>query len=76
MGLGLAKIREGQLLVGRGDLETAVSLDPGNSMIRSYLGKAYYEEKRSDKASDQFARAKENNTSSRIAVSGVAIYFL
>ena len=46
LGLGLALIREGQLEAGRIELEIAASLDPGNSLIRSYLGKAYFEEKR------------------------------
>ena len=45
LGQGLAKIREGDLEEGRRDLEIAASLDPNNSLIRSYLGKAYYEEK-------------------------------
>ena len=37
-------IREGDLDAGRGELDIAVSLDPDNSLLRSYLGKAYYEE--------------------------------
>jgi hypothetical protein len=59
LGLGLAKIRQGKLQEGRGEIEIAVSLDPNNSLIRSYLGKAYYEEKRDKLARDQFATAKE-----------------
>ena len=74
LGLGLAKIREGGLpkwdpdfikivdkglLEGTKELEIAVSLDPGNSLIRSYLGKAYYEEARDKLAANQFAMAKE-----------------
>ena len=46
LGLGLAKIREGELAAGRSELEIAAGLDPQNSLIRSYLGKAYFEEKR------------------------------
>ena len=59
LGLGLAKIREGKLSEGRGEIEIAASLDPNNSLIRSYLGKAYYEEKRDKLAANQFAVAKD-----------------
>src|SRR5215510_5157876 len=38
LGLGLAKIREGRLYDGSRDIEVAASLDPNNSLIRSYLG--------------------------------------
>jgi Tfp pilus assembly protein PilF len=44
LGLGLSKIRDGQLVAGREELEVAVALDPSNSLLRSYVGKAYYEE--------------------------------
>ena len=46
LGLGLAKIRDGDLEEGGRELEIAASLDPSNAIVRSYLGKAYYEEKR------------------------------
>ncbi|HET6515237.1 MAG TPA: TonB-dependent receptor [Thermodesulfovibrionales bacterium] len=59
LGLGLARIRKGDLSDGRGDIEIAAGLDPDNSLIRSYLGKAYYEEKRDKVSSDQFTMAKE-----------------
>jgi Tfp pilus assembly protein PilF len=39
LGLGLAKIRGGDLKPGRAEIEIAASLDPNNSLIRSYLGK-------------------------------------
>jgi Flp pilus assembly protein TadD len=55
----LAKIRESGLESGREEIAIAVSLDPNNSLTRSYLGKAYYEEKRDPLARDQFAIAKE-----------------
>lgn len=61
LGLGLAKIRLGDLSAGRRDLEIAAVLDPNNAMIRSYLGKAYYEEKRSPLAQDQFELAKQRD---------------
>ena len=38
-------IRDGNLVEGREQLEIAVALDPTNSLLRSYVGKAYYEEK-------------------------------
>jgi Flp pilus assembly protein TadD len=61
LGMGLAKIREGDLETGRIELEIAASLDPGNSLIRSYLGKAYFEEKRYGLAGTQFDLAKERD---------------
>jgi len=74
LGLGLAKIRDGGwpkwepdfwkmvdkgILEGTRELEVAASLDPDNSLIRSYLGKAYYEETRDKLATDQFDMAKK-----------------
>ena len=44
--MGLAKIREGHLETGRIDIETRRQPGPWNSLIRSYLGKAYFEERR------------------------------
>ena len=61
LGMGLAKIREGHLEAGRIDIEIAASLDPANSLIRSYLGKAYFEEKRYSLAGTQFDLAKERD---------------
>ena len=40
-------------------MEVAASLDPNNSMIRSYLGKAYFEEKRDDMTEREYKNAKE-----------------
>lgn len=59
LGLGLAKIRDGELREGRSDLEIAASLDPNNALIRSYLGKAYFEERRNPLAAEQLALARE-----------------
>jgi tetratricopeptide (TPR) repeat protein len=58
LGLGLAKIREGGLYEGGRDLEIAASLDPNNSLVRSYLGKTYYEEKRIPLDEREYATAK------------------
>lgn len=59
LGLGLTKIRGGDLDAGSRDIEIAASLDPGNALVRSYLGKAYYEEKRSPLDQREFAMAKQ-----------------
>jgi tetratricopeptide (TPR) repeat protein len=62
LGLGLAKIRNGELAAGRSELEIAAGLDPQNSLIRSYLGKAYFEEKRDlDAAQYDIAKALDPN---------------
>ncbi len=58
LGIGLALIRDGALGDGRREIEIAATLSPANALIRSYLGKAYYEEKRNDLAADQFMLAK------------------
>ena len=58
LGHGLAQIRRGNLENGRSELETAVALNPENAIARSYLGKAYFDEKRDLVAEQQFASAK------------------
>jgi tetratricopeptide (TPR) repeat protein len=58
-GLGLTKIKHGDLKEGRKELEAAVALDSSNALLRSYLGKAYYEEKRSPLDEQQYSIAKE-----------------
>jgi tetratricopeptide (TPR) repeat protein len=59
LGLGLAKIRESDLHEGRREIEVATGLDPNNSIVRSYLGKAYFEEKRTALTEPEYATAKE-----------------
>jgi tetratricopeptide (TPR) repeat protein len=59
LGLGLVQIRKGDVQAGRHKLEIAANLDPGNALIRSYLGKAYYEEKQDTLATTQFSLAKQ-----------------
>ena len=59
LGQGLASIRDGELAAGRADLEVAAGLDPNNALIRSYLGKAYFEERRAPLDAQQLAIAKE-----------------
>lgn len=58
-GLGLTLIRQGQLASGRGEMEAAVALDGSNALLRPYLGKAYYEEKRSPLDAQQYGIASE-----------------
>jgi tetratricopeptide (TPR) repeat protein len=59
LGWGLARIRQGALNEGTEAIEIATSLDPNRSLIRSYLGKAYYEQKRDTLARTEFDIAKE-----------------
>ena len=58
LGLGLIQIRHNHVREGREQLAMAVALDPGQSLLRSYLGKAYQEEGRERLANDQYALAK------------------
>jgi tetratricopeptide (TPR) repeat protein len=58
LGLGLTKIRGGDLAAGRQDIEDAANIDPDNAAVRSYLGKAYYEERRDAVAATEFANAR------------------
>ena len=58
-GLGLAQIREGSLAQGRANIELAVGLDSSNALLRTYLGRAYFEERRDPQSADQYEIAKE-----------------
>ena len=55
----LAKIRDGELEDGRSEIEIAASLDSNSSLSGSYLGKAYYEEKRPELDGREYSIAKE-----------------
>ena len=59
LGLGLAKIRDGKLHEGGRDIEAAASLDASNALVRSYLGKTYYEEKRGPLDEREYSVAKQ-----------------
>jgi len=59
MGLALANIRQGDLDKGIENLEIAASLKPNESLIRSYLGKAYDQKNQYKIASQQYELAKE-----------------
>ncbi|MEN8132646.1 MAG: TonB-dependent receptor, partial [Pseudomonadota bacterium] len=59
LGLGLAKISGGDVAAGGRDIEVAVALDSNSALLRSYLGKTYFEEKRAPLDTEQFAIAKQ-----------------
>ena len=59
LGLGLARISGGDLAGGRGEIEAAVALDSSNALLRAYLGKAYFEERRYPLDDQQYGIAKE-----------------
>ena len=44
LGRGLVRIRLGQLVAGRQDLQTAAALEPNRALLRSYLAKAWMQE--------------------------------
>jgi Flp pilus assembly protein TadD len=58
LGLGLALINGGHLVAGREQMEIATALSPRRSMLRSYLGQAYYEEKRNAPSRSQYRMAE------------------
>jgi tetratricopeptide (TPR) repeat protein len=58
LGLGLAKIIDGDLVEGRREIEAAVALDSNSALLRGYLGKAYFTEKRSPLDAKQYGIAK------------------
>jgi hypothetical protein len=49
----------GELEQGRSDIEAAVGLGSNDALLRAYLGKAYFEEKRAPLDSHQFEIAKQ-----------------
>jgi tetratricopeptide (TPR) repeat protein len=57
-GRGIAQFRLGHLGTGKEELQTAATLDPAESLYRSYLGKAYYEDEQSKPAGKEFDAAK------------------
>jgi len=59
LGLGLAMISAGDLEQGRSEIEVAVGLGSNDALLRAYLGKVYFEEKRAPLDSEQFEIAKQ-----------------
>lgn len=61
LGLGLTRIRQGDVAEGRREMETAVALDPRRASLRTWLGRAYLEEGLGHKAAAQFSLAEERD---------------
>ena len=59
LGRGLCRIRRGQRDAGRLDLQTAVLVEPQRSLWRSYLGKAYQEDRHPVLAERELDRARQ-----------------
>ncbi|MEM6620757.1 MAG: TonB-dependent receptor [Pseudomonadota bacterium] len=59
LGLGLTRIRDGELDQGLLEIETAVALDPRRAALRTWLGRAYAEGGDAEKALSQFELATE-----------------
>ncbi|MDF2235299.1 TonB-dependent receptor [Albimonas sp. CAU 1670] len=64
LGRGLLRIREGDVAGGRADLEAAAALAPRQASLRVWLGRAYYEEGRDDKAAAQYELARAEDPDS------------
>jgi Flp pilus assembly protein TadD len=58
LGLGLTKIKSGDLAGGRADLQTAATVEPTSSIFHSYLGKAFSQEGRKTEASKDLSLAR------------------
>ena len=59
LGLGLALIRRGDLAAGTAQLQNAVAADPASSLLRSYLGKAFFTGRDDAAAAKQYAIARD-----------------
>lgn len=59
LGLGLLLIRRGRTAAGAWEIEKAVAHDPSRASLRTWLGRAYFEEELTAKAAEQFRLAKE-----------------
>ncbi len=59
LGRGLVRFHEGDREGGRVDLEAAAALEPNRSVLRSYLAKAFSEEKDDGRALAELERARE-----------------
>jgi len=58
LGLGLTKIKAGQVEAGRADLQTAATVEPKSSIFHSYLGKAMSQDGRKLEAAKDLELAK------------------
>jgi tetratricopeptide (TPR) repeat protein len=58
LGLGLTKIKKGELQAGRADLQTAATVEPTSSLFHSYLGKAMSQDGRKVEAAKDLKLAR------------------
>ena len=58
LGRGLCRIRRGDPIAGREDLQVAVTLEPQRAVLRSYLGKAFANAGDASRAEHEFSLAK------------------
>ncbi len=59
LGRGLCLIRQGKRKEGRQDIQTAASLEPNRAVLRSYLGKAFSNERDMKRAQSELELAKK-----------------
>lgn len=59
LGLGLTKIKMGELAAGRADLQTAATVEPTSSIFHSYLGKAMSQDGRKLEAGKDLELARK-----------------
>src|SRR5207248_2182001 len=59
LGRGLIKIRLGNSIDGRNDLQTAATLEPQRAVLRSYLGKAFNHTSDMKRAEKELALARK-----------------
>lgn len=59
LGRGLCRIRQGELEAGRKDLQAAAAHEPTRAVLRSYVAKAFTDERNLDFAGRELDRAKE-----------------
>ncbi len=58
LGLGLTKIKKGDLEAGRADLQTAATVEPTSSVFHSYLAKAMSQDRRNEEAAKELKLAR------------------
>jgi tetratricopeptide (TPR) repeat protein len=58
LGLGIARIKQGDLAAGTTQLQNAAAADPASSLLRSYLGRAYFSAREEQAAAKQYDIAK------------------
>ena len=58
LGLGIALIKQGDLAAGTTQLQNAAAADPASSLLRSYLGRAYFSARDDEAAAKQYEIAK------------------